>query len=271
MRYLALVILPFIYLSCASNKKAELSENERKAEIYYGQGTQELVDKKYTDAIRNLMIAFKYNPKSSKIANHLGMAYYFKDRKMTAIKYIEKSLKLDPNNTQAKQNYGNLLMNTNSFEKAETVFKDILEDLTYKNQFQTYYNLGILKLKTQNYAQAVNFFKQSIDENSNFCPAHFELGKIYYKKNQFQEAYKKYHKASLGICYNNPEPRYHQALSLIKLKKYDQAEKVLHDITERFSLTPYERKARLVLNSLDKIKEKEERRILDGQILTPNF
>ncbi len=251
------VLLALLIVSCAS-KNDEQTAIQKKAEIYYNQGTQELVSKNYTKALKHLLQANSLKENDSRILNNLGMTYFFKKRPQLAISYIKKSIKINPKFTKARLNLATIYMNNKNYKLAKNQYDLILDDLTYEGQFLTYYNLGLLNMKQGRDNEAVNYLKQSLNENKTYCASHFLLGKIYFKRGEYQQALKSYKSSGYGICYNNPKPIYHQALSYIKLKEYDTAKMKLEEIVERFSLTKYERMANKRLQTLNTIIEKSE-------------
>lgn len=276
MRYSSLIIL-LALLSCASNKRVDTkSDAEKKAEIYYNQGTQELVTNEYTQALKHLLEANTLNPNSSKIQNNLGMAYYFKKKPHRAVRFIKHAIKNDPKNTEARLNLATIYVRLEKIKEAKRQYDIVLDDLTYSGQYKTYYNLGILSLKQKREAQAINYFKQSLNENQSYCPAHFQLGNIHFKNGQYQESLISYKKASIGTCYNNPGPIYQQALSLIELKEYSTAKLKLEEVVERFALTKYQKLADRKLKNLD--QQAIEKQLgsdfeenSNGKIFTPSF
>ncbi len=276
MRFLIITLL-FLTASCASNNKKTRDELvKEKAEIYYNYGTQNIIAKKYSQALKNLLEAYAYNKKDSRIQNHLGMAYFFKKRPQIAIKFIKLSLQTNPKNTDARMNLATVYVHLEQYREAKIQYDIILDDLTYEKQFQTYYNLGILSLKKSKVREATNYFKQSVNENSAYCPAHFRLGNIYFEQNQFKESLVAFKKAGSGTCYDRPLPHYHQALTLIKLKEYSIAKTKLEEVVERFSLTKYERMANKTLQSLNRTMRKREQNPkifsdVNGNIFTPDF
>lgn len=249
MKFL-LIILSIFLTSCASNKEVEKSPTQKKALIYYSEGTQQLGKREYTKALKNLLEANKLSPENTQINNNLGMAYYFKGNKELAISYIKKAIKLDPKNTKARNNLASIHMNMNNLNLAEKQYKEILKDLVYEGQFNTYYNLGILNLKKGQKQQAINYFKQSINTYENYCPAHYELGKIAMDAGSYEKALQYFKDAGLGVCYNNPEPMYMQAMAMIKLGKYNRAQEKLETILGRFEKSKYSILARKKLSQI---------------------
>jgi type IV pilus assembly protein PilF len=271
MKYILLIL---ILTSCASQEK---SVNIKKAELYYSDGTTNLLNKNYTRALESLLQAHNLDPENSEINNNLGMAYYFKNSKTNAIKHLKKSIELDEKNTDAVINLASIYMDKNKLNLAEGLYKKALSNLIYDKQQRTYYNLGILELRRNNKKSALNYFTKSIEVDENYCPAHYQIGMLAFAKNNYTLALKEFKNASNGVCVNNPEPHYYQALSYISLNKKEQAQIKLEEIMERFSQTKYFSMAQMKLEEVKNVKS--DSNTLDASVLkykyrkisTPNF
>jgi outer membrane protein assembly factor BamD (BamD/ComL family) len=79
---------------------------------------------------------------------------------------------------------------------------------------------------------------------------------LYYKRNQFNSALKNFKEASMGTCYEAPAPHYYQGLTLMKLKKFDEARMKFDEIDSRFKKSPYASKARIKSTELKSIEIK---------------
>jgi tetratricopeptide (TPR) repeat protein len=271
-----LLFLSVIISSCSSNKVKEPTAEEKRAMIYYGQGTRDLVDKDYTKALKNLLEANALKPHDTKIHTNLGMAYYFKKNHDLALKHLNRALEIDTKNSDARQNIATIYMEQGKLDLAEHQYQLVLKDLVYESQYRTYYNLGILELRRNNFAKSIEHFKASIGVNENYCPAFYQLGKIHYNQNNYKSALKMFREASMGTCFENPEPHYMQAMTMIKMKDYAKASMKLEEMTEKFALTKYEAIARKALIDVKKMKNKNyqesmEAKNYDGNILTPDF
>lgn len=273
---LSRLILLISLISCASSKKVE-DPSAKKAEIYYNHGTQALMTQEYSKALKNLLQANSLKSNDSRIHNNLGMAYFFKNKLSPAIRHLKLSVSYDPKNTEARLNLATVYMHAKKYNESQMQFDIVLNDLTFEGQFKTYFNLGILSLRMNDQLKAINYFKQSLDESSSYCPANYQLGNIYFKRGQFEKALQNYQAASKGTCYDSPGPHYKQAISYMELKKYDFAQDKLKEILERFSNKgSYQALANKKLKELRKLKSLEARIedkniIQDRNILTPDF
>lgn len=252
MKILSLLTL-FILVSCSSQKKDEsLSPKEKKARLYYNQGTRDLSNADYTGALNNLLYAYELTPNDSKVLNNLGMAYYFKNSIDRAISLIKEAIKLDPKNADAKVNLGTVYLNQNQFNKARQIYNELLKDLTYKGQYRTYFNLAVIDQKQGKIASQIKNLNLSVKENEEYCPAHFELGKVALKLKQGRKALKHFKDASHGTCYTNGEPHIAKIQTLLYLNDYFEAQRAIDDVLERFAMTKFEEQARYLQKQLNK-------------------
>lgn len=261
-------------MSCASTDT--ISPEQKRARIFFNQGTQELQYKEYTKALTHLLQANKYDPDNSQILNNLGMAYYFKDAEDKAVNLIKRAIKLDPKNSDAVTNLGTIYLRQKKFEKAEALYLKVTKDLTYGFQFRTYFNLGIIERERGNTAKAFDYFKKSLKVQSGYCPSNLEIGKIYYERKKYNKALKSFKDASYGKCYDLADPHYYQALTYLKLDQFELAKVKLEDLISRFSLTNYETMARTQLRQIKNLQKREylenqTRLFSDRKILTPDF
>ncbi len=236
--------------SCSSTQK---NPTEEQAELYYQQGTAKLISKNYTEALDHLIKAHQLNEKNTQICNNLGMAYYFKDNFSRAEFYIKKSLDLDPKNSDARNNLASLYFEKGLYDLSKKEYLKIKNDLVYKNQYRTFYNLAHISLKEYKTSEAINYLNLSLKENLDYCPAHFLLGKIMFDQENYQKAYESFRESSMGTCVNDPEPHYEQARSLIKLYRYDNAIDKLEYVISKF---PMSKLSTLATQNLKQIKNK---------------
>jgi type IV pilus assembly protein PilF len=260
LRALVPFILGGLLLSSCSTTS---SANRKKAELYFGAGTQNLVAQDYTEALKNFLEANRLDPKNADILNNLGMAYYFKGEKDLAVNTLKEALKINKNNSDARNNLASIYYQDKNYTDAEELYKKVLTDLTYDKLARTLFNLGTLELEVKkNPIAAEKYFKKSLDEDDNYCPSHYQLGLIQYNRRQLNSALKYFKNATLGTCFELPAPHYYQALTLTELKRYDEARAKLEEIDARFKQSIYAVKAR---SKAIELKDIETTKTTDSQ------
>ena len=160
MRALSWWGLIIFLTGCSVFNKPSL--DKKKAELYFSQGTTELVSKRYTKALEYLLKARELNPNDTRIYNNLGMGYYFKGHQKKALTYLKKSVELDSRNSDARNNLAGIYLEKGEWELARREYLEVLRDLLYDNQYRTYYNLALLDLRQGRSASALNYFKRSL-------------------------------------------------------------------------------------------------------------
>jgi len=245
-------LLIFIF-SCGSGE-TEKSKELAKAELYYNQGTQNLVNKKYTDALEMLLKAKDIAPGDSRILNNLGMTYFFKEQPILAEQYLRESIKLDPKNTDARNNLASLHYQKGEFDKAFAEYQKILEDLVYQHQYRIHYNMALIHIKNNKIYNAESELELSLKEKSDYCPAHAMLGKIARNEKNYEKALRHFKEGTLGTCYNLPEMHYLKGVALIDLGKYPEARLVLKELNLKFKDDPY---TKLSMKKLAEIEDKQ--------------
>lgn len=274
-----LILVLFLAASCASNELADKTTEQKKAEIYYGQGTSELVKKNYSQALVNLVKARDYDPNDTQIRNNLGMAYYFREQPVLAEKELLKAIDIDKMNSDARVNLGSLYMEKNRIKEARAQFEIVLQDLTYQNQFRNYYNLAVLALKEGDRAEAFEFLFKSTKEREDYCQAHFKLGELYTEEYKFKQALISFQESGKGTCVSEPAPHYQQALSLMNLGRFEEARMKFKDIMEKFPKTTFNTLSSIQLKKISsELKEQSVSRNYQTEIIkesktieTPNF
>ncbi|WP_372651303.1 tetratricopeptide repeat protein [Halobacteriovorax sp.] len=263
-----IVLLTLITLtSCATRNKLSKSPEQKKSELFYSHGTSKLLQKDYREALKYLKQAYEIKQDDTKILNNLAMSYYFLGQTKTAFKFLNESLDIDKNNSDALNNLGSLYYKNKEYDKSLKSYQSVLKNLTYQHQYRTHYNIGLIYLIKKNTVKAKENFLMANTQNQDYCPASYELGKIYLGEYQYNSALKWFKEASKGKCYENPEPTYMQAVTYLQLEDFAQAKAKFQEVIERFSSTRYSTLAHL------KLKKINNEQIIEKQAsgtITPN-
>ena len=244
--------LPLIvlFLSACASQDGELSEEQKKSLIYYTHGTEALVDKDYTKALKLLSEAHKLDLKNSKVKNNLGMAYYFKGDEKKAVELLQNALAVDPKNMDARNNLASIYLENKDYDKALREYKIVEEDLSYENQYRTLYNIALAHKGKGQRKEALSYLRKSVKENENYCPASLGLALYSYRDKDYKQALDLFREASMGLCVQTPEPHYYGAKTLMHLGEYDKAFMKFTKVQEDFSDTKYFAMADLELKKI---------------------
>lgn len=259
-KFMTTLMALFLLVSCGTNKPRK-TENEKKADLYYSYGTSNLINKKYTDALNNLMKAATFSPDDSRIHNNLGMAYYFKKDTKSAIKHVKKAIDLDENNHDALVNLASIYYNLKRFKLAEKYYKEVQGRITYKFQYRVLYNLALLEFKKGDSLKTLSYLSDAIKENPDYCPAHYLEGRVFEAQRNFERAYESFKNSYQGPCYNNPAPHFKAGSMLAKTGKFLDARLKLNEVVERFPTSQYSAFSR---NLLRNIKDKADRKAISN-------
>jgi len=273
-----LALLVLAISSCSSNQLKDQTADEKKAEVYYGQGTNELVKKNYAQALAYLIKSKELNPKDSKTRNNLGMAYYFRDQVELAEQELKAAISIDDKNSDAHLNLGSIYMEKNKLKEARIQFEYALKDLTFPNQYRNYYNLGILSLKEGDRREAFDYLAKAIKEKLDYCPAHFKLGEMYAEEFRYKQALDAFKESGKGTCVSDPAPQYHQALALVNLNRPTEAKRKFQEVMEKFSSTRYGTLAGIQIKKINNNDDTPTTRATQTEVIkenqsaeTPNF
>jgi Tfp pilus assembly protein PilF len=235
-----ILLIGFLSTSCSLfSGPDKMTTEEKKAELYYDHGTSKLMSKDYTEALDYLLKARDLEPKSSKIHNNLGMAYYFKGESNNAVKHLKLAVEYDEKNADAKNNLASLYFNLGKIQDAERLYHQILKNLVYKKQYRIYYNLALISLKKGQNFKAKDYLKQSIKEKDDYCIAHLKLGQLEEKSFQFKTAMKHYKDAVNGVCYDFPASHYFLGQLYSKLNDNKNAEAEFRTIMDKFKTSQF--------------------------------
>ncbi len=273
-----LTLLVLIVSSCSSNQLKDQTPEEKKAEVYYGQGTTELVRGDYPQALIYLIKAKELDPKDSKIRNNLGMAYYFREQLTLAEQELKNAISLDSKNSDARLNLGSIYMKKNQLKDARIQFDSVLEDITFPSQYRNYYNLGILSLKEGDRATAFDFLAKAIKEKLDYCPAHYKIGEMYAEELRYKEALNAFRESGSGTCVSDPAPIYQQGLMLAHLNRPMEAKNKFQEVMEKFSTTRFGTMASIELKKINHNDNTPTTRATQTEVIkqtqsveTPNF
>lgn len=145
---------------------------------YVAAGQQLLTARNYTQAAQYFLAAAKLDPNNGAAYQGLGTCYYMAGRKSDALVYYQKSLTLQPGNTQLAQFVQNLQAQLNSGAGAPGAMGTAVDPLTQ----------GSSLFQQKQYAAAIPYFQRAAQQNPNDYRAFYYLGYSYYMTNNARMA-----------------------------------------------------------------------------------
>ena len=185
-RMLVFLILPLLSACVAVENKP--TDTEKASEINVQLGIGYMQQNKLELANEKLLKALRYNPKSASAHNAYAM---LQDRLLVKDKaafHYKKATTLDPEDSQAANNYGTFLCRNNQEAKSEKYFIRALSNPLYRTPEYAYTNAALCLLKIKRRDEAIVYLTKALAANSNFPIALITMAKIYFDDQNFKSA-----------------------------------------------------------------------------------
>lgn len=209
-----------------------LEEQRQKAEASYKIGAAEMKTGNYSEAIKFLKDAQKYNPNDAKIYNALGLIHVEYKEYGEAISMFEKAIRLDPNLPDAHNSLGTVYARLERWDSAIIEFKKALSDPSYQTPALAHYNLGLALMEKGDNINAVKEFHEAVELYPKFSRALNQYGIALYRMNRNQEATKRF-KQTIEIAPDFIDPYVNLGLVYMKQGKRDDAIAQFKSVLER--------------------------------------
>jgi tetratricopeptide (TPR) repeat protein len=233
--------------------ESESKRDPEAAVLELRNGTDELQNGAFPQAMATLTRAEALDPDNAEIQNNLGLAYFVRQRYSDAEKHIRKSLKLNPAYTDARNNLARVLIEVGEYKAALRELKRVELDLTYVFPERALVNAGMAYFYLKSYDQAVFYLTKALNAQRENCGAHSFLGRSFYEQKSYDKAAAELDKA-IAYCQRSlfDEPNYYSALSYYALGNSDKAKSRLEEMIKLFPNGLYNEKARAMLELMRK-------------------
>ena len=188
MRTRSLVFLLLPLLSACVTVEDGPTDKKKASDINVQLGIGYLQQNKLELANEKLLKALGYNPKSASAHNAYAV---LQDRlliKDKAAYHYEKATSLDPNDSQAANNYGAFLCRNNQEKKSEKYFLRALKNPLYNTPEYAYTNAALCMIKIKERDKAIGYLSKALAANSNFPVALVTMAKISFEDQNFKYA-----------------------------------------------------------------------------------
>jgi type IV pilus assembly protein PilF len=173
--------------------------------------------------VRELQLTLQLNPHMAEAQNALGLVYHLMlHRPEESIPHYLEALKLDPKNSEFKNNLGAVYIDLGRYSEAIPLFKQCLQDVLYRTPFIAQGNLGWALYKSGDVTAGIEHLKMSVDLNPEYCQGYRSLGMLYSSEGMLADARLEF-EAFQRHCPKLPEGHYRLGLILLKLDEQKRA------------------------------------------------
>ncbi len=189
MNKLNLISLLFI-LSIGFSCSPVFTKNDlENASAHYKIGTAFLNENKIQHAFIEFQKAYELNPKDKEVLNAIGIIYLLHfDDIPKAIDHFEKSIKVDPDYSEANNNLGFAYEKLGNYKLAISFYEKAISNLLYPTPEKAYLNMGNSYYRLGKYDLAINSFKQAINRAPDLYLPYFGLALCYNAMNRYGDA-----------------------------------------------------------------------------------
>jgi superkiller protein 3 len=147
-----------------------------------------------TRAIESYTKAIQLNPQYAPAYNNLGRAYADRQEMDKAMEAFQNAIRVDPQNAIAYSNLGNLHRTRGNMEEAIKSLRQAIA-LGKEEIWTDYTSLGLALVEQNNYDEALQVYRQSLEKNPNYALTHLGLGALFSRKGDKQQALSHYQTA----------------------------------------------------------------------------
>lgn len=184
----------------------------------------------YREAEQLALSILSRSPKNPFVWRVLGGILRKMERFTTALKAVQKSIQLDPQDAAALTNLGNVLKDLGELEEAAAFYRKAL--LIKFKYAQAHNNLGLVLKETGRPDEALKSFKYAVEFKSNYPEAYNNLGNTFRNSGRFPEAEACYRQAIL-LKSNFSEFHNNLGVTLKEMGRLDEALECLqHSIAQ---------------------------------------
>ena len=141
-----------------------------------------------TNAKRHLQNAERYEANNSEVMAIWALIYSREGEHQLADQSFQRALRLEPGNSQARNNYAAYLFANGRLEEAFDQLQRVVQDTNYPARAQAFENLGLAAMRLERVEVAENAFSRALQLNSNQLRSSLELASINLDKGDVLQA-----------------------------------------------------------------------------------
>lgn len=188
-----------------------ITSNPNDADAYWNRGKLEMQEKSLTASLSDLQHAVKIDSSKDAYYNSLGDIYFIIGHTREAKNAFEKTITLNPANSEAILKLGEIYMDVQKYDVAIGYADKVL--ILDKHNANAYFLKGMCFLQKSTRGdsmRAISSIQTAIEQNPNFFNAYIQLGLIYSAKHSIHAL--DYFNTASRINPGNIEPYYDEGM-----------------------------------------------------------
>ncbi len=149
--------------------------------MYLQKGETQRAQQRFTQALANA-------PENPAAWYSMGYFWEVMGDNAKAEPYFKKAISIDPQNGNAKNNYGTFLCHAGRYKEGIYQFKAAINTPNYLNQTGAYENIGLCSMKIPDYKMAKEYLTRAVSQNPNLTESLEGLAEISYKEKSYTAA-----------------------------------------------------------------------------------
>lgn len=176
------------------------STQRESARIHTELGSGYLAQNQVGIALEEFNEASRIDPNYSLAYNGLGMVYAALKEDVKADDNFKKSIRLEPANSETRNNYGTFLCSRSRIDESITQFMEAVKNPLYRTPAVAYMNAGFCSLRKKDTQGAEKYLLKALEIEPFMAQAAYQLGQIYFDRQQFELT----RNALQNVMVNNP-------------------------------------------------------------------
>lgn len=190
MKKLLIIMMALVLAACAAKgvRTGEDSHSRNRAKLhtelaaaYYAQGQMAIALEEFTKATE---LDSSYAPAYT----GLGLVHAALKQDTKAESNFKRALQLEPENSEAHNNYGTFLCVRNRVDEAIGEFMTAVKNPLYATPESAYLNAGICALKKKDIKGAETHFQNALRVEPTMRAASYQLAQLYFSKGEHLQA-----------------------------------------------------------------------------------
>ena len=188
IKFLWLMIVLPVLSACVTVGGDRPSQQEKASDINVQLGIGYLQQNNLEQANDKLLKALRQNPDSASAHNAYAILQERLLQNDKAAYHYKKATTLDPEDSQANNNYGTFLCRNGEEAKSETYFLRALKNPLYKTPEFAYTNAALCLLKIDKTVKAKEYLRKALAARNNFPTALLEMADLEFKEENYRRS-----------------------------------------------------------------------------------